>query len=497
MIFNDAVFLDIQRIKESGLNIDYDFLHEEIRSLLLSDEYQSILDSYKYYDGQHDILKSENGRKEIGLGGGLQPVTDAIDKRIVDNQYAVAVDKKKNYLFGKAFTFTAEEGSEDYLEKIRDFFDSDLMALVNETATDCILAGECYWYPYYDLMGELHFKKLDRTQCFVFYQDEEKHIPESFIHFYDTTHRTKTQDTIIKHLDYYEKDGVTRWENGKQTQKKMPYNRIAGQPADIWEGKLPLIVWKLNPSGRIPFRDIKGAQDALNELKSQIVNNSLEDERTTLLWIENYSGSATDYGNPGQSVRKKLHERGIIFTESIDGVPGGVHTIRIDFEPEKRLLVCDMLKQTIVENMRSFDAKGFREGNPNMLNIRSAYSDMEEDAHEMERQFQSSLDSLLFFIDKEIGVNPNDGRDVDFVFNKTMMMNESEKIQDILASQPILPKKFLIAQHPWVDDPDKMMEDLEADRKAYNDYLRDQQSGGNPYDTFPSRPPGEGLANAK
>lgn len=482
MIFNVNHQININNILDGGLVVDYDFLAAEIREYVRSKEYKGVVDAYRYYNGDQDILYPGFGRKELNSEGGLIDAVNAIDKRIVDNQYAIAIDKKKNYLFGRSLSLTNDGKNDEYLKKVQNFFDRDLLALVNETATDSLIAGECYWYPYYE-MGELRFKKLSRKKCFVFYEDIERRSPHSFIYFYETTHRGRTTDSIVKHLDYYTKRGITRWENGVMVQEETPYNTVNGEPTEIWGDTLPLIIWRANPFGRSLFTDIKGAQDALNELKSQIVNNAIEDERTSLLWIENYSGSAEDELS-GYSLRKKLNDRGIIFTEAVDGVSGGVHVLRIDFEPEKRLMVCEMLKRTIVENLRSFDAKSFRDGNPNMLNIRSAYSDLEEDANEMEKQYQKALDDLLFFINRDLGVRDDVENDVDFVFNKTMLFNETEKIQNIVRSQTILPKQELVAQHPWVDDPVKVMDEIDQERKAENAYLRDQQSGGNPYEAM-------------
>lgn len=480
MIFNIEHEMNLNKILDDGLTIDYGFLAQEISEYTRSQEYRAIVDAYRYYRGDQDILYPGHGRKELNSEGGLIDAVNAIDKRIVDNQYAIALDKKKNYLFGRSITLTSDDGDKRYMEKVQEYFDRELLALVNETATDSLIAGECYWYPFYR-DGELHFQKLTREKCFVFYNDIERKHPHSFIYFYETTHRGKLSDDRIKHIDYYTPNGITRWENGNLIEKDVPYNTINGEVADIWEGRLPLVIWRANPSGRSLFKDIKNSQDALNELKSQIVNNSLEDERTTLLWIENYSGSATDELS-GYSLRKKLNDRGIIFTEAIDGVSGGVHVLRIDFEPEKRLLVCEMLKKTIVENMRSFDAKALRDGNPNMLNIRSAYSDMEEDANEMEKQYQKALDELLFFIDRDMGLPENSDADVDFVFNKTMLFNETEKIQNIVQSQSILPQKELIAQHPWVEDPGKVEEEIKDEQRERLKYLQAEQGGGNPYE---------------
>lgn len=474
---NAQTFLNILSIREGSLKMDYDFLLHNVEDWKRSSDYQAISKSFEYYSDQQDILKDGHGRMELGYGGNLQPVkSSAIDKRIMDNQYALAVDKKKNYLFGKDVRLVSENRA--YQEKITEIFDKDMMALINDTATSTILASEAYWYPYLDEQGNLRFEKWDPRQVYVFYKDQGKKQPDSFVRFYQTVYFNGKKEETVDHLDFYTPRGITQWRNGELIEELRPYVTINGAPSDYWEGRLPLIIWRLNPSKRIPFKGIKGAQDALNELKSQIVNNALEDERTTLLWIENYSGNAENetFDETQTRLRKKINDRGIIFTETIDGVGGGVRTIQINFDPEKRILVANMLKQTIVENLRSFDAKVFRDsGNPNMLNIKSAYSDMMEDASEMEKEFQVGLDQVIYFINRHYHL---DG-DVDFLFDKTMMINEGEQIDNINRSAELLSLKTRLAKHPWVDDVDQELAYLEQERKEEDEKMNPYQS------TFP------------
>ena len=51
-----------------------------------------------YYEGQHDILKRQ--RTIIGEDGKLQVVNNLPNNRLIDNQYALMVDQKTNYLVG-------------------------------------------------------------------------------------------------------------------------------------------------------------------------------------------------------------------------------------------------------------------------------------------------------------------------------------------------------------------------------------------------------------
>ena len=58
-------------------------------------------------------------------------------------------------------------------------------------------------------------------------------------------------------------------------------------------------------------------------------------------------------------------------------------------------MIIRLLKKAIIENGHGFDAKDDRmANNPNQMNIRSIYSDIDLDANNMEMEFQASLEQL-------------------------------------------------------------------------------------------------------
>lgn len=469
--------LNFLRIRANSLKIDYDFLRAQVAEYQNSSEYALICKAYQYYTEGHDI--EESGRMQLGADGHLEAATNAIDKRLTDNQYGKCVDQKRNYLLGRDFSLEGE--NEAYIEQLDLVFDKHMRRKITETATDTILGTEAYWYPYYDGEGTLQFKKLDRRQVLVLWNDEDKTDPHSFIRFYDTVFFDGVKDKRVHHLDHYTPQGIWMWEDDKPvTEEPLPYTYVEGAAVDYWDGKLPLIVWRLNAKDKLLFRTVKGLQDALNEMRSQIVNVGLEDARTTILHVENYSGEmeSTD-GTERKTLRKVIAETGLICTETVDGIGGGVHTITLDFEPEKRILVADMLKRMIIDNMRAFDVKELKDmSTPNQMNIKAVYSDMAEDALEMEAQYKAAFDELLYFINKDLGVELE--HDVDIIFNKDMMMNESEVIQDIQNSKDLLSDETLIAQHPWVKKVGPELKRLQKERKQKIKDMLDYQ-GEDPF----------------
>ena len=116
-----------------------------------------------------------------------------------------------------------------------------------------------------------------------------------------------------------------------------------------------------------------------------------------------------------------------------------------------------------------YDAKDDRlSGNPNQMNIQSMYSDIDLDANDMETELQAAFTDILWFVNAYLanaGYGDFSNEDVTFIFNRDILINESEAIANCAASVGLLSTETIIAQHPWIDDPQQEMERLEEEKK--------------------------------
>ena len=90
-----------------------------------------------YYEGRHDILNRK--RTIIGADGKLQEVDNLPNNRLIDNQYALMVDQKTNYLVGKPFTLNCQDkGYTDALGKV---FNKRFYRLLKYVCEDALNGG--------------------------------------------------------------------------------------------------------------------------------------------------------------------------------------------------------------------------------------------------------------------------------------------------------------------------------------------------------------------
>ena len=69
---------------------------------------------------------------------------------------------------------------------------------------------------------------------------------------------------------------------------------------------------------------------------------------------------------------------------------------------------------------------------------------------------------------------------VQIIFNRDIMINESQSIADCLTSSSILSKESILSQHPWVTDVDLELKRLEEQENYFiEEHDHDQEEKGN------------------
>lgn len=442
---------------------DKDFLEREIGKWLASGERERQIAGEAYYSGDQDILRRE--RTVIDENGKLKPVEHLPNNRLTDNQYAKMVDQKTNYIMGRAFSFDTDKKAYD--EALGEVFTRKVRRLLRIVTENAYTGGKAWVYPYYDQTGALVFMRFPAYEVLPFWADTEHTELDAAVRMYAATRYDSAGEAqTVNKVEVFHGGGIDRfeWRDGVLTPD--PDNppgshalvNVGGAEAPYnWE-RMPLVCFKANHRETPLLCRVKCLQDALNLMLSNFVNSMEEDVRNTVLVIHNYDGE--DLGE----FRRNLATYGAIKVRSYDGRDGSVDTLEISVNAENFNVIFDLLKKAIIENARGFDAKDERlNGNPNQLNIRSMYSDIDLDANELEVEFQAAFEGLLWFVNQYLantGKGQFDTEDVEIIFDRDILINESEAIDNCVKSEGIISKETIVKMHPWVDDPAKELERL-------------------------------------
>lgn len=439
---------------------DEDFVSAEINRFKASRRRQKMLDGQRYFCGQHDILARQ--RTVIGDSGKPEEVYNLPNNRVVDNQYAKMVTQKNNYLLGKPFSFRCDNTA--YSDLLYGIMGKDFRRVLKAVGEDSLNCGIGWLFVYYDEFGELRFKRLNPFEIIPEWSDEEHTELDCAIRVYEVTELTKRfgrlSEKCVEKVEVYSKRGIFYYDlEGGRLKPAAPFFSNYFSAADSENGersdwnwdKIPLIPFRCNAKEMPLIEKVKSLQDGLNSIESNFQNIMEEDVRNSILVLVNYDGEDL------ASFRRNLAEYGVVPVRTVDGSAGDLKSLKIEVNAENYRTILELFKKGIVENAMGYDARDDRiSGAPNELNLRSMYSDIDLDANSMETEFQASFERLLWFVNahlENIGAGDFEGERLDVIFDRDILMNEGEVIENCKKSVGLISDETIVAMHPWISDP--------------------------------------------
>ena len=444
---------------------EIEFLEAEIAKWKCSPQRMMQITGALYYENEHDILKRK--RTMIGEDGKLQKVDNLPNNLIVDNVYARLVNQKANYLLGKPMVIDGR--NKTYIGLLKKIFGKRFMCTLKNAGKAALNGGIAWLYPHYDERGRLDFRLFPAYEILPFWRDSGHTQLEMAVRLYCVEGYEGSVPVTVEKVEVYGADGVRRFalDGGRlipdidiqNEDNAFPYVR-GGDKRLNWE-RIPLVAVKYNESEIPLIKRVKSLQDGINVMLSDFENNMQQDPRNTILVLKNYDG--TDLGE----FRRNLAAFGAVKVRCDGDARGGVETLEVNVNAENYKTVIHIFKKAVIENGMGYDARDQRLfGTPNQMNILSMYSDIDLDANEMEAELQAAFEELLWFVNAHLantGQGDFEGEEVAFIFNRDMMMDEGQIVENINNSVGILSRRTLVAQHPWVNDVEEEMMRIEGE----------------------------------
>ena len=436
-----------------------DILSEELHLFLQSDKRREMIRGEGYYQGRHDIL--ERKKTVVGPGGRLEECKHLLNSRVVDNQYARVVDQKVSYLLGKPLTLETER--REFLGQLSRLFGPGFQRRLRLIGEDALNCGVGWLHPCYDKRGNLKFRRIAPWEIHPFWADDAHSELEGALRVYSRERGgSQASDTVVElfaaegmYRFVAEDKGLTLEEDGF-----LPYFscRCDGKEIEGLWPRVPLIPFRAGFREIPLIRRVKGLQDGINWMLSDFQDRMGEDAHHTVLVIKNFDGE--DLGE----FRRNLATFGAVKVRSDGGDGGGGDTLSVKVDAGNFETVLKLLKRALVENAKGFDIRDISmAASPNQMAIQSMYADMELDAGVMEVEFQAAIRELMGFVCAHFertglpGIAPEE---VEVIFNRDVLINESESIENCLKSRGILSKETILYQHPWTRDVEKELRRL-------------------------------------
>lgn len=462
-----------------------------------SDERKLMLEGIKYYQNESKIDKKVR-YDHCGTDGSKNDKLS--NAKMHKNIMRKLTRQKINTLLGKPYSIkTANEQYKKILED--EYFTKYMYRKIYNTCKEAIKEGINWLNAYYDENGELQFRRVPGHQVKVFWSDREHTKISQLIHYYEIA--IYKGDTTINatYADYYSPNGVIHYikeDRGFVRDKTKPreegnFKLMVPQTEEIKndEGEVVEVTYKLDENGKIVFEPqemvweripwiplkynqeetsllkyIKSDQDYYEELLSAMVDIII-DIPNSIKYFKGYSGA--DLAELTQNIAK--------FRAVLVDPDGDVGSLDTSFDGTTFGDLLDRVRKDAYEDGGGVDMQSDKTGDKSGVGLKFLYSDLDLDLGELEQEMDVFFEWLLWFIDFDINVKGKGDysqEEVTFEFNKTNIVNESERISMINSSRDMIPDEILLPKHPFVEDVSEVEEAIEAQRIAEEEDLENQ-----------------------
>lgn len=442
-----------------------EILYNEIQEFNASDKRQWMIIGDKYYRVENDIFDRQIVR--YTENGAVTDKTKANNK-LAHGFAKNLVDEKVAYLLSKDYSLQCD--NEDYIEKVKNVLGKYFQYTLANLGTEASNKGIAWLYVYIDEQGQFKTMIIPAEQCVPLWKDSTHTELDGMIRYYNIiVYEGREKKTVTK-VEYYTENEVNFYvlkDNSlirdieSHEGGPIPHYK-KGEEGKSW-GKVPFIAFKNNRLEYPDIRFIKSLIDNYDKARSDIAN-FIEETKNLIYVLKGYGGQ-----DLAEFMRDLNYYRAIKID---DPEYGGVDTLnpKIDIQAAKEHF--EQLKRDIKEFGQSVNMDLDKFGNnPSGIALKFLYSGLDLKCNHLEVEFRRAFEELLYFVNiylSETGQG-NYNEDVKLIFNRDIQINETEAINNCVASQDIISEETIIANHPWVDDVEAEKKRLKKERKEKAD----------------------------
>lgn len=458
-----------------------DFIKTQISEFEESDIRKGMIEGQKYYENITEIQNKQryyiddNQRIAASKFFSNFKLAHSIPRKLVNQKAGLLLKKNINV---KEVIDDGQKEDPEYKKQLKKTFNDRMHKRLKYTLIEAVNKGISWWQVYIDEDGKLKVRRVNAEKIVVLWQDDEHEVVDAIIMVYKMVLYEGTEKKIVKKAEYWDLEGVRYliYENGELINDVERLEEVKdtvlkeddgngmvlcshfiydGQPSN-WE-KIPFIYWKYNGDEKPLIYYLKSLIDCYDELTS-IMADTIKDAPNGVNVVKNYAEDIKKFN-------KNLQKLNTIFLDE-DG-DYRRENITIDINAFKEFI--ELLRRDIYETGAGVDTQSekFQTAQSGVA-LEELFNDLDLDCSNIETEFQSSLEYFMFFENTYLQMTTAKDyheKEVDFVFNKTMITNEKEKIENCKNSED-LSRKSRLAHHPWVKDVDAELEQIEAEEKA-------------------------------
>lgn len=485
----DRVKTIIEEGARNGMSLSK-FIDQQITEFKDSAEYKEMQVGSRYFKNNGDI--KDMSRTYIDKDGLETIAPHAKNYQLKHPFIYKMINQKAGYLLRKKPTIkqiieNGQEEDKDYQEELNKIFNNKTHKKLKNTLKEAVKRGIAWWQVFIDEDGDLKARLRYASRIVPMWQDEEHEILDAIIMFYDVIEyvgdNEKKTITKVEYWDldgvrYYVYDGSSLIEDVEVAEKNKDYCikqdnegtsifahfMLNGQKM-LWN-KIPFVYFKYNEDEMPLIHLLKSLIDCYDELNSRTADSIFESPDGINV-VENYQDDAGVF-------QKNLATYGTVFLDE-----GGTYDRKsVDLNIDAFKTFIEQLRKDIYEGGSCVDTQSDKFGTQvSGVALKQLYADLDLDCSNIETEFQSSLEYFMFFYNYWMNAVKNKNysdKQVEFVFNKTMTVNEQELIQNCQNSADIISKKTILSRHPYVTNVEDEMKQIETEKREEQQELDNQ-----------------------
>lgn len=331
--------------------------------------------------------------------------------------YFYLVTQAVQFLLGNGVSFN-DEATKDKLGKNFDY-------VAQQAATSAMNGGVSFGFWNVD-----HVELFDLLEFAPLY-DEENGALRAGVRFWQIDSTKPLRFTL------YEEDGYTEYirhtdKDAEVLQEKRSYILNAGiseaTGEQIFDGEnypsFPIVpLWNTNKQSEIV--GIRETIDAYDLMASALVNNV--DDANIIYWVIRNAGGMDDVDD--QKFIQRLKTMHVVHTEGDEQVDA--HQIDVPFQASQSAL--EMLRSQLFDDFMALDVKNIANGAVTATQIEAAYEPLNSRADLFEHEVTAWIDGIL-----ELA-----GIDDEPTYTRSMIINQSETIQNLVTAGPYLSDDYI------------------------------------------------------
>lgn len=389
----------------------------------------------RYYDAEHDILKSRlfyfnaDGKLVEDKTRSNVRISHPFFTELSDQLSAYMLSFEENPIRAK----DTADGLQDHLDQ---YFDDDFWAEIGDLITGTYNKGFEYLYAYKNAENRLVFECADSIGVVEVPAKYASDGQDHTIYWYiDRIEKGKKVVKRIQDWDSKETRYYIQYNNGQiQPDKDEPYNprphviftdEKTGQKMGRPLGYIPF--WRLdnNKKQTSGLKPIKALIDDYDMMQCGLSNN-LADFDTPLYVISGFQGENLD------ELQQNLKTKKIVGVDA----EGDVQYRTIDIPYEARKVKATEDEKNIYRFGFGFNASQVGDGNITNIVIRSRYTLLDLKAGKMTKRLKKFLKPIIKIVLDEINAEFKTDyqlKDIKFEFTHEIMTNETENIENARA----------------------------------------------------------------